>query len=85
MQIALQNIKISEVVQGYEDKGEEGVRGYKSVSEMFTVISDPASPWPQSASRLVWGAPASLASHQNSRQSPVAQESAPCLSTNDLP
>ena len=28
MKIALQNIKVSEVVDGYEDKAEEGVRGY---------------------------------------------------------
>lgn len=29
MEIALQNIKISELVAGFTDKGEEGVRGYK--------------------------------------------------------
>lgn len=28
MKIALQNIKVSEVVEDYKDKGEEGVRGY---------------------------------------------------------
>jgi hypothetical protein len=28
MKIAPQNIKVSEVVEGYKDKGEEGVRGY---------------------------------------------------------
>ncbi len=28
MKIALQNVKVSELVAGYEDKGEEGVRGY---------------------------------------------------------
>ena len=28
MEIVLRNIKVSDLVDGYEDKGEEGVRGY---------------------------------------------------------